>query len=184
MIRMKVRTKIAWLFFWWYLIFPIGYAQDYQDILSAVLGQLPSVCSDIESPLCWECLLIAKILPLAFFTGLGFMINLVLVGKILSPKEPKKTAMEFRITSIMLTIAISIAILHVANPEDLISIFSKVYNIWYWLAWMIVIVGVTYVLGGTAASIIRYILSFIIILVTIWFIFSSPVPEIAYQCMP
>ncbi|MCD6402841.1 MAG: hypothetical protein J7K98_00755 [Candidatus Aenigmarchaeota archaeon] len=184
---MRNNTFLPIIFFSFFslLIIPYSLAQDeYYGLLSAILGPLPGVCVDIESPMCWECLIIAKLLPLAFFTALGFMISLVIVGKMLNPAQPKKTAVEYRITSIMLTIAIAIAILHVANTEDLILIFSRIYNVWYWASLMIVIVGVTYVFGGRAGMLLRYILSFVVILVFIWFMFSSPVPDIAYECMP
>jgi hypothetical protein len=173
---------------------PIVFAQlnydVYAGLLEAILGEIPYPCVDITDPLCWKCLLIGKILPLAFFAGFGYIFSLVILGRILKPgkiEEPEKTLPIFKPTAILLTFVIAISILHLVEGRILISIFVKVYKLWGLLIWATLLIGASYIIFAGITGIMRIILAICLIGFALWLLLPGVPPmaeEIVATCFP
>ena len=138
---MVSKLKLQILFF--LLLLPVALAQADREattgILRGLLGDLPSSCSDITSSVCIYCLGYVKLLPLAFFFGLFYLIFRY-GTRLLIKNHSMAEVPSIQIGIILISIALSFFTLQTGAVGGALSRIASFSD---WVGGLIVIVGIT-----------------------------------------
>ncbi len=124
------------------LLLPTVFAQADKEattgVLRGLLGDLPNACSDVTSSVCIYCLGYVKLLPLAFFFGLFYLI-LVIGVKSFTKGHPPANVPSIQVGVILISIALSFFIVQI----DVGSALSRIATFRDWVGSLIVMSMVT-----------------------------------------
>jgi len=135
--KIKIQTMILFL-----LLMPTAFAQTDKEatsgILRGLLGDLPSACSDVTSSVCIYCLGYVKLLPLAFFFGIFYLI-LTYGIRLFTKGHPPANVPSIQFGIILISIALSFFTLQngaIGGALSRLATFSD------WVGGLLVLVGV------------------------------------------
>ena len=150
---MNIQTIILSFLF----ILPVAFAQaDIEatvGILRGLLGNLPSACSDITSSVCIHCLGYVKLLPLAFFFGVFYLILSYGIRYFLKGAAPRAVP-GIQVGIILISIALAFLTLQVGAIGGALSRISSFVD---WIGGLIWLMGIT-VLALFASRILNAVL--------------------------